>query len=453
MHAIVSVELPYADWCNAEELFAPFAQEQGAILLDSAAAEHPDSRFDFLFRQPETSIQIDDATCCRNQSPINQTPEDPFTQIQRALDALAPYEGNPDLPFQGGAAGYFSYDLGRATETLPQQAIRDIPLPDMSVGIYTRALIIDHKSKRVHAICPASERHQVESFWKSSKRDKQSQPSFKLTGDWQSNMSRADYFRKIEQVHHYLLAGDCYQINLAQRFSAPCEGNPWFAYQTLRHTNSAPFSGYITVPNGAILSVSPERFLQTHSSRCVETRPIKGTRPRRADMNEDNQEKQALLTSEKDQAENLMIVDLLRNDLSRVCAPGTVHVPELFKLESFKAVHHLVSTVRGKLDSGMHPTDLLRAAFPGGSITGAPKVRAMEIIEELEPHRRSVYCGSIGYISQHGHMDTNITIRTLCVADNTIHCWAGGGIVADSEASAEYQETLDKVNRILPVLQ
>ncbi|MDF4536337.1 aminodeoxychorismate synthase component I, partial [Vibrio parahaemolyticus] len=221
-------------------------------------------------------------------------------------------------------------------------------------------------------------------------------------------------------------------------------GSEWQAYLKLEKGNQAPFSAFLRLPQGAILSVSPERFLQV-CDRVIETKPIKGTRPRHADKQQDALLKQDLVSAEKDQAENLMIVDLLRNDIGRVAKPGSVHVPKLFDVESFPAVHHLVSTIRATLDEQYQAADLLRACFPGGSITGAPKVRAMEIIEELEPHRRSAYCGSIGYLSRHGKMDTSITIRTLVAYQKQLYAWAGGGLVADSEGAAEYQETLDKL--------
>ena len=281
--------------------------------------------------------------------------------------------------------------------------------------------------------------------------------TFSLTNNWQSNMDKASYDEKFQHVQNYLLSGDCYQINLAQRFSANYQGNEFDAYCALRETNKAPFSAFLRFENSSVLSISPERFLQKNESK-VQSKPIKGTKPRSDNPKVDQQNSIDLLNSEKDRAENLMIVDLLRNDISKVCVPGSVKVPKLFDIESFPAVHHLVSTVEGELSKEYQATDLLAASFPGGSITGAPKIRAMEIIDELEPHQRSIYCGSIGYISACGNMDTNITIRTLLCEKNTIsnestiYCWAGGGVVADSKVDCEYQETFDKVNKILPVL-
>ncbi|STQ80523.1 Para-aminobenzoate synthase component 1 [Hafnia alvei] len=238
---------------------------------------------------------------------------------------------------------------------------------------------------------------------------------------------------------------------MTQRFSASYQGDEWQAFLRLNEHNKAPFSAFVRLPESAILSVSPERFLQLEQKN-ISTRPIKGTLPRLADPIADKLQAKKLASSRKDQAENLMIVDLMRNDVGRVAQAGSVRVPELFVVEPFPAVHHLVSTITATLPNNLDATDLLRACFPGGSITGAPKIRAMQIIEELEPQRRNVYCGSIGYMSCCGNMDTSITIRTLLAENGKIYCWAGGGIVADSQVDAEYQETFDKVGKILPIL-
>lgn len=265
-------------------------------------------------------------------------------------------------------------------------------------------------------------------------------------------MTRAQYGEKFRQVQRYLHSGDCYQVNLAQRFQAHYQGDEWLAFVRLNHANRAPFSAFLRFEEGAILSLSPERFIQLENQH-IQTRPIKGTLPRLDSPDADRLQAQTLANSPKDRAENLMIVDLMRNDIGRVAVPGSVNVPELFVVEPFPAVHHLVSTITAHLPETLHAADLLRAAFPGGSITGAPKVRAMEIIDELEPQRRNAWCGSIGYLSFCGNMDTSITIRTLTAVDGQIYCSAGGGIVADSQEDAEYQETFDKVNRILHQLE
>jgi para-aminobenzoate synthetase component 1 len=265
-------------------------------------------------------------------------------------------------------------------------------------------------------------------------------------------MTRERYGRAFRRLQRYIRDGDCYQVNLAQRFSAAAAGDAWLAYQRLRVLNPAPFSAYFSTPYARVLSASPERFLSARDGR-VETRPIKGTRPRAGHARLDAQLVEDLRTSEKDRAENVMIVDLLRNDLSKNCALGSVRVPKLFDVESYATVHHLVSTVTGELRPGCDALDLLRGCFPGGSITGAPKLRAMQIIEELEAHRRGVYCGAIGYLGFDGGMDTSIAIRTLVYSHGSVRFWAGGGIVADSKEEDEYQETFDKAVAMLKLLQ
>ena len=253
-------------------------------------------------------------------------------------------------------------------------------------------------------------------------------------------------------MREYIIAGDIFQANLSQRFQSALTEPPFALYRRLRKRNPAPFAAYLAFDDLAVLSASPERFLRLDQKRLVETRPIKGTRPRGLGPMHDAALGRALAESAKDRAENVMIVDLLRNDLSRVCRPGTVRVPELFALEHHPTVHHLVSTVLGELAPGADAVDLIRAAFPGGSITGAPKVRAMEIIAELEPTQRGVYCGSIGYLSATGAMDTSIVIRTYLALGGEVYFQAGGGIVADSDVELEYRETLDKARALIETL-
>ena len=276
--------------------------------------------------------------------------------------------------------------------------------------------------------------------------------TFRVHGKITSNFTPDGYAVAFAAVQNYLHAGDCYQINLAQRFAADASGDALPAYLKLRSMSPAPYSAFLNLPQSQILCVSPERFLRVQNGK-VETKPIKGTRPRNSDIRLDTRLADELRNHPKDRAENLMIVDLLRSDLGRDCAPGSVHVQKLFDVESFANVHHLVSTVEGMLTEGRDALDLLRDCFPGGSVTGAPKRRAMQIIDQLEPDRRGVYCGAIGYVGFDGNMDTNIAIRTLVYANNQIFCWAGGGIVADSEMEAEYQETLDKASAMLELLR
>jgi len=441
--------LPYTP-TTLLELFAPLAQHPWAMLLHSGFAEHSHNRFDILVAAPTVTLTTrGQITELCHGSEVRQSKEDPFQLLQQQLEQQNQHPAaNTDLPFQGGALGLFGYDLGRRVEKLPQMAQADITLPDMAVGIYDWALIADHHKKTLTLLSYGDTEQRWQ--WLCSQQS-EPQQDFTLTSRWQANMTRQQYGEKFQRIQQYLRSGDCYQINLAQRFSADYQGDEWQAFQQLNASNRAPFSAFLRLPDNAVLSVSPERFLWLENQQ-IQTRPIKGTLPRLADAEQDAQQAQRLANSAKDRAENLMIVDLLRNDIGRVAEPGSVKVPELFVVEPFPAVHHLVSTITALLPERTPATELLRACFPGGSITGAPKVRAMEIIEELEPQRRNAYCGSIGYISACGTMDTNITIRTLFTESGRIYCSAGGGIVADSQEQAEYQETFDKVGRILPQL-
>ncbi|MEN3785947.1 aminodeoxychorismate synthase component I [Aeromonas veronii] len=424
------------------------------MLLESAGPLGADNGFDIITADPLATLETrGEVTTLRVGANISKHHEDPLALLAHTQQQLL---GELDLcvthlPFIGGALGLFGYDLGRRFERLPVQAAADIAVPDMAVGIYDWALLRNVATgdwQLVHWGDEAGLANRL--AWLEQQQAKPA-PAFALQGSWQSNMSRAEYGEKFARIQEYLAAGDCYQINLTQRFSAPYQGDEWQAYCLLATANKAPFSAFIRLPDSALLSLSPERFLLL-DGRHIETKPIKGTRPRHPDPATDRQVALELAQADKDRSENLMIVDLLRNDIGRVSRPGSVSVPHLFAVESFPAVHHLVSTIHGELDARWQEVDLLRACFPGGSITGAPKIRAMEIIEELEPQRRNAYCGSIGYLSQHGRMDTSICIRTLIAEAGRLHCWAGGGIIADSDADSEYQETYDKVARILPPL-
>ncbi|CAH1585666.1 aminodeoxychorismate synthase subunit 1 [Vibrio jasicida] len=443
--------LDYADDLTIS-LFSRIEHQPWAMLLRSASETHIDSRFDVLVANPIATLEtVAGDTQIKTDTQEYASQDDPFSLLDELQQQLLPnlkLGAEWNLPFVGGALGYFSYDLGRRVESMPELAAKDLQTPDMAVGLYEWALVVDHKLKTAILV---GQNTQAAWQWLNSQSPVDVE-DFKLIGDWQSNMTQASYASRFDSVQEYLLSGDCYQINLAQRFNAPYQGSEWQAYLKLEAANQAPFSAFIRMPKSTLLSISPERFLELKDN-VIETKPIKGTRPRGVDTVQDQANAQDLQTAEKDQAENLMIVDLLRNDIGRVASPGSVHVPKLFDIESFPAVHHLVSTIRANLDPQYSAADLLRACFPGGSITGAPKVRAMQIIEELEPHRRSAYCGSIGYISRHGRMDTSITIRTLVAENNKLYAWAGGGVVADSDCASEYQETLDKLSKILPALK
>ena len=448
-------ELPYF-FEDSAALFAPWADQDWAIFLDSGFPHSRQGRFDIIAADPFcTLVTKGDITEIREGDNVRLSPDDPFQLLKEALGESV--ETDSQLPFYGGAIGYFAYDLARRLEKLPSIAADGENIPDMVVGIYDWAVVVDHLERRSWLVGLGRDPatlvrwpHLCQSFsqipiinWPRE--------GFRVAGEIQSNMDRAIYTKAFNRIQHYIREGDCYQVNLAQRISAKCQGDPWTAYETLRHINPAPFSAFLNFPMVQILSSSPERFLKV-TANIVETKPIKGTRPRSPNPEEDMYSLQALQESLKDRAENLMIVDLLRNDIGKNCQPGSVHVPHLFATESYATVHHLVSTVRGKLAAGRDALDLLRDSFPGGSITGAPKIRAMEIIEELEPHRRGIYCGSIGYIGYDGNMDSNIAIRTLVHSENRIRFWAGGGIVADSDAEKEYQECYHKAAAMLTLL-
>jgi para-aminobenzoate synthetase component 1 len=387
-----------------------------------------------------------------------------------------PLPGLP--PFQGGAAGLFGYDLCHHLERLPRPRFDEFEVPDLAVGLYDWVIAFDHLRKRAWLVStgfpetePARRRRRARRRAQAVKRWLRTTPTGNLGGHvsnvppilacrWPipdcpgliSNFSRDGYLQAVRRVSEYIRAGDCFQVNLAQRLLHPAQESPLELYLRLRACNAATFAGYFDLGEFMIVSASPERFLHVEKGE-VETRPIKGTRPRGATPAEDQARIQELLQSEKDRAENIMIVDLLRNDLGRVCRYGSVRVEAVCRLESYRFVHHLVSEVRGRLRSELGPMDLLRAAFPGGSVTGAPKIRAMEIIAELEPTARGPYCGSLGYLGFDGTMDSNILIRTLTVGRGWVQFPVGGGIVADSVPEREYEETWHKAEGLLRTLQ
>lgn len=447
--------LPY--FSDSAELFSSCADQAWAVFLDSGFPESNQGRYDIIAAEPVCTLvthgDITEITC--NGVVIKST-ENPFDLVKQQLVSFPGFKleaGFDDLPFNGGAIGYFSYDLARRLEELPVLAEDAEHIAEMAVGIYEWAVIVDHQRLKSYLVgnCePQKWQDLINRF--SQLPARQAERAFKVVGEIKSNMSRDSYVHAFNRIKYYLKEGDCYQVNLTQRFAADCEGDTWTAYQTLRKLNAAPFSCYLNLPEVQILSSSPERFLKL-TDGIVETKPIKGTRPRKQDYTEDQQQIKNLEASNKDRAENLMIVDLLRNDISKTCRSGSVKVPVLFDVESYATVHHLVSTVTGILADNQHALDLLKSCFPGGSITGAPKIRSMEIIEELEPNRRGVYCGAIGYIGFNGNMDTNIAIRTLVHSEHTIRFWAGGGIVNDSVAEEEYQESFDKAAAMLDLLR
>jgi para-aminobenzoate synthetase component 1 len=398
-----------------------------------------------------------DKPCSIEETCLASTTDNPFELIKAASKILIAKEAannsaeKHSLPFTGGLVSYFSYDLGRQQLDIQQRSEQQCQLPDMVTGLYNWAIVQDHELQQCYLTslsdCPPALinfiRDRIASY-----QDYQ-EPTPLSIETLYSNTPYSDYCEKLQRIHQYIHAGDCYQVNFSQCFSATYQGDPYTAYRHLRDKMASPFSAFIDLGhNQAILSLSPERLLQTQD-RDVLTQPIKGTISRDHNRDIDERNAQALLASTKNCAENLMIVDLLRNDLGKNCKTGSINVPQLFNLESYPNVHHLVSSITGTMTSETSSLDVFEGCFPGGSITGAPKKRAMEIIEELEESQRSVYCGSIAYINAKGDMDSNITIRTVACDGEKIYCWGGGGIVADSEVSDEYQESLTKINTIL----
>jgi para-aminobenzoate synthetase component 1 len=505
---------PLGETAEPAEVCARFVDLPYLIFLDSAAM-HPYPRRPQHERSPGDSQQLDQysflsadpvallrskgsVTEIRQPASGNWTtvPGDALTAARALLpqELVSPVPGLP--PFQGGLAGYIGYDWGAVLERLPRPRYDDLSIPDVVLGLYDWVIAWDHRIGTAWLIStglPATggeresrARARMDLVrerlggrrgghplggWAASQRGggagapgavgpPPAPPTYPVTGidgaseiRLRSTFTHQGYLDAVGRVRDYIIAGDIFQANLSQRFQTAMPEAPFDLYRRLRRRNPAPFAAYLDYGELAILSASPERFLRLDEQRrLIETRPIKGTRPRGLGPMHDAALGRALAESEKDRAENVMIVDLLRNDLSRVCRPGTVRVPELFALEHHPTVHHLVSTVVGELEPGADAADLIRAAFPGGSITGAPKVRAMEVIAELEPTQRGVYCGSVGYISVTGAMDTSIVIRTYLALRGQLYFQAGGGIVADSDPELEYRETLDKARGLIETL-
>ncbi|XXF07143.1 aminodeoxychorismate synthase component I [Pseudomonas sp. D2-3] len=438
--------LPYQ--ADPAVYFQPVRQAPGAVLLDAGRPVATRGRYDLLSAWPLAQLAPGQG----------ESGAAFFARLREQLAALGPAEMPPgaELPFAGGLLGYLAYDFGRRIEALPEQARDDLDFGDAVFGLYAWALISDHQARTsqlvFHPALPAAEQARLLALFEH-RGEAPEQAAFALLAPFQANIEQQRYGEAIDRIQAYIASGDCYQVNYAQRFQSRYQGDPWQAYGALRAACPTPFAGYLTLPGGgALLSLSPERFIRVSGGQ-VETRPIKGTQPRGRDAQEDASNAQALLASAKDRAENLMIVDLLRNDLGRSCRIGSVRVPELFALESYPNVHHLVSAVTGELAADKNALDLLLGAFPGGSITGAPKIRAMQIIDELEPTRRGPYCGSLLYLDVRGEMDSSIAIRSLLAKDGVISCWGGGGIVADSAWQAEYQESVTKVQVLLSTLE
>lgn len=449
--------LPWAIWLDSGHVCG---QANTDLANAGEAKQGSAGRYDVMVADPFCRVGADEQrSWIEQQGELQYSSLDPFELLKQTLAAYP--QPRFELPFEGGAVGYFAYELGHRIEQFSARQ-SPCPIPTMQVGIYDWALVVDHHLKQTflvsHQQHPATTQqwpHLLQLLSAPRASAAETTQLFNVHGEVHSNLSSSQYAQAFQAIQQYIHAGDCYQVNLAQRFRIQASGDAYSAYCALRQLSPAPFMAMMNLGTAQqplqILSASPERFLRVLGG-AVETRPIKGTRARLAQPELDAAQASQLKNSRKDQAENLMIVDLLRNDLGKVCEIGSVQVSELFKLESYANVHHLVSTVRGQLAAGKTAIDLLRACFPGGSITGAPKLRAMQIIEALEPDARGVYCGAIAYIGFDGNMDSNIPIRTAVYQQGQFDFWAGGGIVADSEQQKEYQETWDKASAMLQLI-
>jgi para-aminobenzoate synthetase component 1 len=453
---------PDPAWC-----FESFAPRPFSFWLDSGMDPQKLGRYSFIGSDPFLVMKSkgDEVTLTR-QGAEEKRRGNPFDILGELLAEYSLKGSQALVPFTGGAVGYFSYDLGRFIEKIPSAAADDLNLPECYLGFYDAVVAFDHQENRTFLISTGfpeleegKRRHRAEvrlNELKNLVMFSPPPPDIKETSTGKglvlkTNFSHDGYLEAVAKAREYICAGDIFQVNLSQRLEMDISVTPYHLYRRLRKINPAPFAGYFNYDDVSIVGASPERFLKVRGD-WVETRPIKGTKPRGKTLEEDNALAESLLKSVKDRAENIMIVDLERNDIGRVCRYGTVKVTELAILEIYPTVFHLTSTVVGQLREGKNLIDLLKAAFPGGSITGAPKVRAMEIIEELEPTRRGVYTGSLGYIGFNGDMDLNIVIRTIVVKDKKAYFQVGGAIVYDSAPESEYIETLDKGKALIQAL-
>jgi len=478
---------------GAPELFHVIKDRPCSFFLDSGMDPQRLGRYSFMGSDPflVVSSRGSEVALTRGQeSEVRQG--NPFDIVCGLLEAYALDRGPAPVPFVGGAVGYFGYDLCHFVERVPSTAADDLEVPECYFAFYDSVIAFDHREGKAYLVTTGlpelEEGRRLESArlrlaelkaryfaCSASGASGGSREQGTRTGEpscradvavsaalhdheegkevlLRSSFTREEYVRAVDRVREYIAAGDVFQVNLSQRFDADLHFSAYELYRRLRAVNPAPFASYLDFPGVTVVSASPERFIKRQGD-FVETRPIKGTRPRGGDAAEDERMARELTSSAKDRAENVMIVDLERNDLGRICRYGTVQVTELAILETFPTVHHLTSTVVGRLDSGSSNADLLKAMFPGGSITGAPKVRAMEIIDELEKTRRGIFAGSIGYLGFNGDLDVNIVIRSFFVKGGKAYFQVGGGIIYDSDSEAEYVETLDKARGLVRALQ
>lgn len=434
---------------KSSELFASIRHWPSAVLLQSATSSA--GRYDIISADPVLRVIADaEKTWLVRDTTREILQQDPLDFLIAHIPPTLP--ASP-YPFIGGIIGYWSYDWGVELHKIKRQIKPHHELPLFHLGLYDWAIIVDHHTQTATYVSYNLDKDHM-SFLDElflSTTANQDNP-FQLQSEWQSNIDYAQYQQQFSRIQEHLHAGDCYQVNFSQRFFSHYSGDPWQAYQRLMASCSAAFCAYLNCGDHHILSLSPERLLKVNSDKWVEAKPIKGTRPRGKTAAEDQHLALELQQSEKDRAENVMIVDMLRNDLGRLCLPGSISAPHLCALESYHNVHHLVSSIQGQLPEHCHPLHLLKNIFPGASITGAPKKRVIEIIEDLETHQRHIYCGTIGYYSVDGQLDSNICIRTALCHNGHIEIAGGGGIVLDSDAAEEYAEIQSKISAMLKIL-
>lgn len=434
------------------DLYTLFKDEPYTALLDSGRDFESLGRYSFIGLNPFITIKSSGDMYWLNSKPYSGDVLEKLKEILKEYSC----ENFTELPFTAGGIGYLSYDFGRKFEVLPSISRDDLAVPELYFNFYDNIIVVDNFIKQIYITAlgvlrkPEESAAEIENSIKKGSKVIYSEVK-KKDKFFESNFTREEYMKTVEKLRNYIKSGDVYITNLTQRFNCKTDRKPYDVYKDLRYINPAPFAALLNFEDFNIVSSSPERFLRLSGDE-IQTRPIKGTRPRGKTLEEDNLMRDELINSEKDRAELLMIVDLERNDLSRVCRPHSVKVTELFKLEEYSTVFHLVSTVMGQLKEGKSAIDCIKASFPGGSITGAPKIRSMEIIDELEAVRRNVYTGCIGYLSFGGNMDLNIAIRTIVMKDSKAYFGVGGGITYDSVPSAEYDETLDKAKALMRVL-
>jgi para-aminobenzoate synthetase component 1 len=433
-----------------EAIFAGLCDRPGAFFLDSGLSAGGLGRYSFIGFDPFLAFRAKDGAISMSGGEANAFHGDPLTELRRLLQRYRS-AGDATVPFFGGAVGYFSYEFGASQERVSCSHPDELGLPDLEFGFYDGVVGFDRETGRAFLVANPVHRDDAEKIFRrlQAALDVAVRPVVSavapmgIADEPSASFAKGDYLRAVARIKDYIAAGDVYQVNLTQRFDAPLRCDPYELFWRLRRRSPAPFASYLNLGAAQLVGSSPERFLRIQNGR-VETRPIKGTRPRGATPEEDTRLRAELAMSEKDRAELLMIVDLERNDLGRICEPGSIQVDELFKVETHPTVHHLVANVSGKLRAESDVFDCIRAMLPGGSITGAPKIRAMQIIDELENTRRGVYTGAVGYIGFDGNCDLNIAIRTILCAHGRAYYHVGGGIVWDSDPESEYQETLDK---------